>query len=149
MDIKDNNVEFVFGVGGFDKANSSSWILQEWKAPKTERNWGYYRVLHEDGPTLKVKELTVNPKQKLSMQRHNHRSEHWFVVSGTATVYTLDSETQETKLESIVLANNTIYINVNSWHQLANEYDVPLKVIEIQFGEACIEDDIVRKEIIE
>jgi D-beta-D-heptose 7-phosphate kinase/D-beta-D-heptose 1-phosphate adenosyltransferase len=39
MDIADNNLQFVFGVGGFNKANSSSWILQEWKAPKTERTW--------------------------------------------------------------------------------------------------------------
>jgi cytidyltransferase-like protein len=147
MDFKDDNVEFVFGVGGFNKANSSSWILQEWKAPKTDRNWGYYRVLHEDGPTLKVKELTVNPKQKLSMQRHNHRSEHWFIVEGTATVYTLDKETLEPKLQSIILTNSNIYINTNAWHQLANEYDRPLKVIEIQFGSQCVEDDIIRKDI--
>jgi D-beta-D-heptose 7-phosphate kinase/D-beta-D-heptose 1-phosphate adenosyltransferase len=146
MDIDDSNVHFAFGVGGFNKANSSSWILQEWKAPKTERDWGYYRVLHEDGSTLKVKELTVNPKQKLSMQRHNYRNEHWFVSEGTATVYTLDSETFEPKLQSIILKNNTIYIDVNGWHQLANEYDTPLKVIEIQYGENCVEEDIVRRE---
>ena len=54
--VKD--VQFVFGVGGINKMNSSSWILQEWKAPKTEREWGYYRVLH-DVPGMKVKELTV------------------------------------------------------------------------------------------
>jgi cytidyltransferase-like protein len=147
MDVVDSNLSFVFGVGGEDKKNSSSWILQEWKAPKTDRDWGYYRVLHEDGATLKVKELTVNPQQKLSMQRHNHRSEHWFIVEGTATVYTLDSETFEPKLQSIVLTNSNIYINFNAWHQLANEYDTPLKVIEIQFGEQCIEEDIVRRDI--
>lgn len=147
MDIDDQNIQFVFGVGGFDKANSSSWILQEWKSPKTDRNWGYYRVLHEDGQELKVKELTVNPNEKLSMQRHNHRSEHWFVADGTATVYTLDQETREPVLKSIILKNNTIYVNLNEWHQLANEHDTPLKVIEIQFGEICIEEDIVRKDL--
>ena len=47
MDTADENISFVFGVGGENKKNSSSWILQEWKAPKTERQWGYYRVLHE------------------------------------------------------------------------------------------------------
>ena len=145
MDIIDDNLEFAFGVGGEDKKNSSSWILQEWKAPKTERNWGYYRVLHEDGPGLKVKELTVNPQQKLSMQRHNHRNEHWFVASGTATVYTLNNETFEPELKSIILQNNTIFINTNSWHQLANEYNEPLKVIEIQYGENCVEEDITRR----
>ena len=78
-------VEFAFGVGGTDKANSSSWILEEWKAPKTERPWGYYRVLHEV-PGMKVKELTVNPGCSLSMQRHNHRSEYWIVSEGSAVV---------------------------------------------------------------
>ena len=66
-------VTFVFGVGGENKKNSSSWILQEWKAPKTERPWGYYRVLHEV-PGMKVKELTVEPGQSLSMQRHDLRA---------------------------------------------------------------------------
>ena len=55
MDINDENLEFAFGVGGGDKKNSSSWILEEWKFPKTERPWGYYKVLYEL-PTLKVKE---------------------------------------------------------------------------------------------
>ena len=68
-----DDVEFVFGVGGTNKANSSSWILEEWKAPRTERPWGYYRVLHEVSG-MKVKELTVEPKQQLSMQRHNLRA---------------------------------------------------------------------------
>ena len=57
-----DDVEFVFGVGGFNKANSSSWILEDWKKPRTERAWGYYRVLHEVGPETKLKELTVAPK---------------------------------------------------------------------------------------
>ena len=61
-EMRVNDVEFVFGVGGQDKQNSSSWILGEWKSPKTERPWGYYRVLHEVSGT-KVKELTINPGQ--------------------------------------------------------------------------------------
>ena len=68
MSFKDNNLEFVFSVGGDNKANSSSWILQEWKTPRTERPWGYYRVLHELGKEVKVKELTVEPGKMLSMQ---------------------------------------------------------------------------------
>lgn len=77
MDFEDENLEFVFGVGGEDKKNSSSWILQEWKAPKTERSWGYYRVIHEHGQRVKVKELTVDPGKYLSMQRHKSRAEYW------------------------------------------------------------------------
>jgi quercetin dioxygenase-like cupin family protein len=78
MSVQDSQVSFAFGVGGEDKRNSSSWILQEWKAPRTERQWGYYRVLHEV-PGMKVKELTVDPGQSLSMQRHQHRAEYWIV----------------------------------------------------------------------
>ena len=84
------HVDFVFGVGGEHKMNSSSWILEEWKAPKTERTWGYYRVIHEYDKHTKVKELAVPPGGKLSMQRHKERAEHWFIAEGTATVYTIN-----------------------------------------------------------
>ena len=138
------HLDFVFAVGGEDKKNSSSWILQEWKAPKTERQWGYYRVLHEDGPSVKLKELTVDPGKSLSMQRHQYRNEHWFVTEGCAIVNTLD-EDGNVKMRNFVMQNMQIYISRNEWHQLVNEKDTPLKVIEIQFGEKCIEEDIERK----
>jgi cytidyltransferase-like protein len=138
------HLDFVFGVGGEDKKNSSSWILQEWKSPKTERQWGYYRVLHEDGPHVKVKELTVDPGKSLSMQRHKHRFEHWFVTEGTATVNTLDAD-DNTVMKNFVMKNMQTYINREEWHQLVNKGNGPLKVIEIQFGEKCIEEDIERK----
>ena len=80
MSVQDPKLKFVFGVGGEDKRNSSSWILEDWKAPKTERTWGHYRVLHEVGNHVKLKELTVAPKTCLSMQRHDHRGEFWFVA---------------------------------------------------------------------
>ena len=138
------HLEFVFGVGGEDKKNSSSWILQEWKAPKTERQWGYYRVLHEDGPHVKLKELTVDPGKSLSMQRHQYRAEHWFVTDGSAIVNTLDGD-GNIVMRNFVIKNMQIYINRNEWHQLVNNTANPLKVIEIQFGEQCIEEDIERK----
>lgn len=144
MDIIDDNIEFVFGVGGTDKVNSSSWILEEWKAPKTERPWGYYRVLHENGPEVKVKELTVEPKKHLSMQRHNSRLELWFVAEGTATVYTINNSSDE-ELDGVYEKFRNIHIATNQWHRLANETDKPLKIIEIQYGEECIEEDIERK----
>ena len=131
------HLKFEFGVGGENKANSSCWILQEWKAPKTERSWGYYRVLHEV-PGMKVKELTVNPGQKLSMQRHEYRSEYWIVSEGTATIGWNPGE-------STLKRHKSETIGVNEWHQLANNTDVPLKVVEIQYGSACNEDDIERK----
>jgi cytidyltransferase-like protein len=138
------HLDFVFGVGGEDKKNSSSWILQEWKSPKTERQWGYYRVLHEDGAHVKVKELTVDPGKSLSMQRHKHRFEHWFVTEGTATVNTLDAD-DNTVMKNFIMTNMQTYIGREEWHQLVNKSDAPLKVIEIQFGEKCVEEDIERK----
>ncbi len=138
MDIEDSNLEFVFGVGGEDKANSSSWILEEWKAPKTIRDWGYYRVLHHNGSTVKLKELTVDPGKSLSMQRHTKRAELWFVSEGMALLKTSDN--------AIVYRQfDTVHIPSNSWHQLINATDEPLKIIEIQYGEDCIEEDIERK----
>jgi len=113
-----DDVEFVFGVGGENKMNSSSWILEDWKKPRTTRAWGFYRVLHEVGPNTKLKELTVAPKTCLSMQRHDHRAEFWFVAEGKAA---------------------------DQWHMLCNETDQPLKLIEIQFGENCVEEDIERR----
>lgn len=143
MDIVDPNLEFAFGVGGENKKNSSSWILKEWKAPKTERQWGYYRVLHEQGKEIKLKELTVDPWKKLSMQRHQDRSELWFVSEGQAKVYTIYHD--EVVLRGKYENTATISIAKNEWHQLANETDSPLKIIEIQFGDNCVEEDIERK----
>ena len=144
MDVIDSNLSFVFGVGGENKMNSSSWILQEWKAPKTQRPWGYYRVLHQDGTEIKVKELTVNPGSSLSMQRHQYRHEHWFVTEGTATINTLDTD-GNTVMKNFVMKNMQTYIGREEWHQLVNKSHTPLKVIEIQFGEKCAEEDIERK----
>lgn len=143
MDIEDENLSFAFGVGGFDKKNSSSWILQEWKAPKTERPWGYYRVLHEV-PGMKVKELTVNPGCSLSMQRHNLRAEYWIVSEGEAIV----NRQMESgySLPSVHLQQHVDYkVPTKEWHQLTNPYDAPVKVVEIQYGEQCVEEDIERK----
>lgn len=145
MSVADANLEFQFGVGGEDKINSSSWILTEWKAPRTERQWGYYRVLHENGNTVKLKELTVEPGRRLSMQRHKDRAEHWFVAEGTATVYTINRST-DIEHYGTFEQHKHIHINRHEWHQLANEHDVPLKIIEIQYGQACVEEDIERRQ---
>ena len=143
MDFVDDNIEFIFGVGG-NKTSSSSYLLQEWKAPKTERQWGYYRVIHENGSEVKVKELTLDPKKSLSMQRHNDRLELWFVAQGTATVYTINNSSDE-ELDGVYKKFQNIHIAANQWHRLANETDKPLKIIEIQYGTNCIEEDIERK----
>jgi len=139
------DITFEFGVGGEDKKNSSSWILQEWKAPKTARTWGYYRVLHEVAASTKLKELTVMPKTCLSMQRHGSRAEFWFVAEGQAVVYTLDEASTDQEVKCSLVMHEHTFVKVNEWHQLCNETDHPLKLIEIQYGDHCVEDDIERK----
>jgi D-beta-D-heptose 7-phosphate kinase/D-beta-D-heptose 1-phosphate adenosyltransferase len=145
MDIQDSDLEFVFGVGGTDKMNSSRWLLDDWKSPKTARPWGYYRILHNVDTHVKVKELTVEPKMCLSMQRHKKRAEFWFVAEGEATVYTVDPYNTDYDLMASPARHQHTWIEFNQWHMLCNETDQPLKIIEIQYGENCAEEDIERK----
>jgi len=143
MDVQDTNIEFAFGVGGENKANSSSWILEEWKAPKTQRPWGYYRVLHEVAGT-KVKELTVEPGQSLSMQRHQLRAEYWLVTSGQAVVNSA-MENGYSLPPKHLHTHDTYRVGVGEWHQLTNPFKEPCKLVEIQYGTACVEQDIERR----
>jgi cytidyltransferase-like protein len=143
MDIADSKLTFVFGVGGENKMNSSSWILDDWKAPRTERSWGYYRVLHEV-PCMKVKELTVNPGQSLSMQRHHHRAEYWIVSEGQAVVNSKLSSGYAVPPKTLK-QHDEHHVLVSEWHQLSNPFDVPVKIVEIQYGEHCAEEDIERQ----
>ena len=100
------------------------------------RPWGTYTILDEsDG--YKVKRIVVKPGKRLSLQKHYHRSEHWIVVSGTATV------TRGTE-EFLVRANESTYIPMGELHRLENVGKIPLVMIEAQVGEYVGEDDIVR-----
>ena len=130
-----SGINFLFSVGGDDKKNSSSWILREWKNPKEERQWGYYRVLHEiDG--CKVKELTINPGKSISLQHHKERSEFWIISEGSAR-YNLNGTWNDLN------KHDYVHIPVESWHQLENNTDNPTRIVEIQYGSKCIEEDIV------
>lgn len=140
----DQNLRFEFGVGGNWKQNSSRWILDEWKAPRTEKPWGEYRLLHDYGPEAKLKELTVNPGCGLSMQRHFSRAEFWFVAEGQATVYTINRKT-DVELTGVFGKHQHIWINKGEWHQLVNETNIPLRLVEVQYGDNCVEEDIERK----
>lgn len=145
MSIQDPRLTFAFGVGGEDKQNSSSWILKDWKQPKTKRPWGNYRVLHEHAPEIKVKELTVKPGASLSMQRHAQRQELWFVAQGQATVDGIVQDSNTTAPMASLEKFEMLHIGINEWHQLKNTTTEPLKIIEIQFGDLCVEEDIERK----
>jgi len=105
---------------------------------KVEKPWGAYKVL-DSGETYQVKWLDVIPGARLSYQSHEHRSEHWAVVMGTATV-TLDDEIIQ------VPCGEHIYIPVRAKHRLENRGEVLLRVVEVQSGDYLGEDDIVRFE---
>jgi mannose-6-phosphate isomerase-like protein (cupin superfamily) len=109
----------------------------------TTRQWGHYDILYEaDG--CKVKELVIQPGKKISMQKHFLRSEHWFVVSGTALLYTYDEENKRISLKNIYSKWNHLHIPVQEWHQIENAAEEELHIIEIQYGENCTEEDIFR-----
>jgi len=100
------------------------------------RPWGTYTILDESNG-YKVKRIVVKPGRRLSLQKHYHRSEHWIVVSGTATV-TRGSDV------FLVRANESTYIPMGELHRLENVGKIPLVMIEAQVGEYVGEDDIVR-----
>jgi len=102
------------------------------------RPWGWYEGVTE-GDRFQVKQITVNPGHKLSLQKHFHRAEHWVVVNGTAEVH-LDGETL------LLGEDESVYIPLGSTHRLSNPGKVPLNLIEVQSGPYLGEDDIVRFE---
>jgi mannose-1-phosphate guanylyltransferase/mannose-6-phosphate isomerase len=100
------------------------------------RPWGSYTVL-EERANFKIKRIVVNPGAKLSMQMHKYRSEHWVVVSGTASI-------TNNEIEYTLQENQSTYIPQTHRHRLANNGTLPLSIIEVQCGEYVGEDDIVR-----
>lgn len=105
---------------------------------KIYRPWGFYESIVEDS-RWQVKLISVKPGEKLSLQRHHHRSEHWIVVSGTAKIEVNDEEIT-------LYENQSSYIPLGSKHRLSNPGKIPLKLIEVQSGSYLGEDDIERFE---
>lgn len=138
-----SGVEFEFGVGGEDKKNSSSWILKEWSQPTVNRQWGSYTVLHTNGK-WQVKELSFDPGNSLSDQKHEHRSEHWHVVDG-AILMELDYGMRK-KESRVYWAGQSIDIPKGVWHKATNVGTEPAKVIEVWLGDILSEDDIERRD---
>lgn len=138
------DVEFVFGVGGENKANSSSWILDEWKTQRTERDWGYWRVLdHKPKKGYKVKELVIYPGKSLSDQRHFKRSEVWSILEGSVQ---MDTEYNGIS-NSVRLQPHTrpYAIEKEVWHKASNPGKENAHILEIQWGDECVEEDIERR----
>jgi len=142
MEVASSNLSFKFGIGGEDKKNSSSWILKEWEKPTTQRLWGKYRELDQNGH-WKVKELSIDPGKSLSDQRHFQRSEHWHIVDGELQ---MDLEfANGYKTSGVYITGDSIDIPINTWHKATNVGHKPVKVIEVWMGDELTEEDIERR----
>ena len=102
------------------------------------RPWGKFEVFL-DSTNYKLKKITVSPSQQLSYQYHNHRSEHWVVVEGIGDLIVDD-------IVYPVHPGYYVFIDTKQKHRIKNSGDKDLVLIEVQFGEKCIEEDIVRIE---
>ena len=104
----------------------------------TQRPWGTYTILEEEDK-FKIKRIVIKPHASLSLQLHHHRSEHWVVVQGVATIINGDQEYQLHK-------NESTFVPINTLHRISNNTKEDLIIIEVQSGEYVGEDDIVRYE---
>ena len=102
------------------------------------RPWGHFCVL-EDAPGHKVKRIVVNPGQRLSLQKHGRRKEHWFILEGKAILILNDEEI-------CLSAGEAVNIPEGAWHRVKNPGDAPLIFVEVQTGDYFGEDDITRAE---
>ncbi len=134
-------------VADKDRVQEVKQIVNELKAVQRKetvdqvevyRPWGSYQSI-DDGERFQVKHIRVKPGEKLSLQKHHHRAEHWIVVQGTAKV----TRGEETFLIS---ENQSTYIPIGDVHRLENPGKIPLDLIEVQTGSYLGEDDIVRLE---
>jgi len=113
-------------------------VAQAETLPRDFRPWGWYEGIAL-GPRFQVKRIVVNPGAALSLQSHNHRSEHWIVVEGTAEV-TINDHVQT------VTENQSVYIPLGAVHRIENPGKLHLTFIEVQTGSYFGEDDIIRYE---
>jgi len=128
-----------------DEVKNINQLLTQLKALKRKeltdnnlvfRPWGYFdSVIQNDNYQIKI--ISLNPGAKISLQKHEHRSEHWIVILGIATV---TRETEEYELR----VNESTFIRAGEVHRLSNNQSFELKIIEIQTGEYLGEDDIIR-----
>ena len=138
-----SKIEFLFGVGGNNKKNSSSWILNKWQYYFEERQWGSFFNLFET-KNIKVKELIVEPGKSMSFQRHFKRNEIWLVSEGECVVNS-SNEKSPKEIEKLILKKYDHYlVPIGKWHQIVNPSEQQTNIIEIQYGDECTEEDIER-----
>ena len=138
-----SDINFLFSVGGNDKKNSSSWILNNWQYYFEERQWGAFFNLFET-KNIKVKELIVEPGKAMSFQRHLKRNEIWLISEGECEVVFSKKETSKNSRKITLKKFDHFIVSVGEWHQIVNPSEKQVHIIEIQYGDECIEDDIER-----
>tara|TARA_B100001057_G_scaffold256130_1_gene256364 strand:+ start:724 stop:1503 length:780 start_codon:yes stop_codon:yes gene_type:complete len=137
-----DNIDFRFGIGGDDKKNSSSSLLKNWKYDSEDRIWGKFYNFY-DSKEVKVKELIVNPKKGMSFQKHKLRNEIWLVTKGSCEViYASEDASQKEKI--ILNKFDKFFVDEGNWHQITNPFDEECHIVEIQYGDSVIEEDIER-----
>lgn len=142
-----HSVEFAFRVGGKEKINSSSKLTNEFLNKgvlnKKIKPWGEFYNIYQDSKSIKVKELRVYPKQGMSFQRHFKRNEIWLVSKGKCLVNFSNKSPDDIETK-ILETHDSFFVNVESWHQITNPFDEECKIIEIQYGDDTVEEDIER-----
>jgi cytidyltransferase-like protein len=145
--IPEMNVEginFIYSIGGDHKMNSSSWILKNWQYYHEERIWGsFYNLFEEEH--VKVKELIVEAGKGMSFQKHFKRNEIWLVSKGSCIV-NFSNNNPDFKEKTQLNKFDHFLVPIGKWHQITNPFDKTCHLIEIQYGEECIEEDIERTE---
>lgn len=138
-----DGIKFLFSVGGDNKKNSSSWILNKWQYSFEERSWGSFFNLFQT-KNIKVKELIIDPGKEISFQRHFNRNEIWLVSEGACYVkYANKNNLEEIKEKKLNTFDHYI-VQIKDWHQIVNPFKKPAHLIEIQYGNECVEEDIER-----
>jgi mannose-6-phosphate isomerase len=125
-------------AAGITSHRSDSTAVRSRPLERETRPWGSFATL-EEGPGYKVKRLVVLPGQRLSLQKHRHRAEHWVVVAGCATVVN-GAETLTLRRRQCTV------IRRGAWHRIENRGRVPVVIVEVQHGDYLGEDDIIRKQ---
>ena len=140
-----DGIKFLLSVGGNDKKNSSSWILNKWQYYFEQRNWGSFFNLFQT-KNIKVKELIIEPGKEISFQRHFKRNEIWLVSEGSCYV-SFANKNNTNDIKKIILNKFDHYVvPKKQWHQIINPFEESVHLIEIQYGDECIESDIERIE---
>lgn len=137
-------IDFKFSVGGEDKKNSSSWILKKWQGKSEDRVWGKFFNLYQD-QKMKLKELIIDSKKGMSLQRHFKRDEVWFVSKGECKVK-FKPRSSNNYNEYHLKQHDVFKVAQEDWHQIFNPFELECRIIEIQYGEETSEDDIERLE---